>query len=269
MTRFIQHLVDGSIENVSDAEDDAHVLTILLRKSRSDLIIANRCVLQTHRSNQIYITGPKHGTWRSIAHSNFECLRVFFSQDVLRECYEARHGRPHDRDLSLLQVASIEDSVLRHLAQCFVAARSYDEGTGPCFLECLGLAFASRLVELHARGPSIISAQPISLSQGRMRLAKDYIEANLNVPLHLKELSGIAGLSRLQFARQFKLATGLSPYAYILNRRIERAQHLLAQDADSIVDIALQLGFGSQGHFTTVFRKRTGLTPAAWRRSRD
>ena len=269
VTRFVQYPVDVSIENVSDVEDDAHVLTVLLRKSQAELIIGNRCVLQTHRSDRMYMTGPKHGTWRSLAHSHFECLRVFLSQEVLRECYEERHGALHDRDLSFFQIASVEDPVLRHLAQCFVETRGYDERYGPCFLDCLGLAFASRLVELHARGRLIRGAKPSSLSSDRMRLVKDYIEANLSAPLQLAELSAIAGLSRLHFARQFKLSTGLSPYAYILERRIERAQQLLAHGAGSIVEIALQLGFGSQGHFTTVFRKRVGFTPAAWRKNRS
>jgi AraC family transcriptional regulator len=51
-----------------------------------------------------------------------------------------------------------------------------------------------------------------------------------------------------------------------LRKRIERAQQLLAATSGGLVDIALSVGFQTQAHFTTVFKKIAGSTPYQWRR---
>jgi AraC-like DNA-binding protein len=68
-------------------------------------------------------------------------------------------------------------------------------------------------------------------------------------------------------AAQFRLATGVSPHAYIIKRKVERATQLLLDEAFSIVDIALLLDFSSQAHFTQVFKKIIGNTPHRWRQN--
>ena len=68
------------------------------------------------------------------------------------------------------------------------------------------------------------------------------------------------------FAAQFRAATGHRPHEYLLFRRTERAKELL-RTAMPIVEVALTVGFQAQSHFTTVFRRLTGDTPARWRRA--
>ena len=72
-------------------------------------------------------------------------------------------------------------------------------------------------------------------------------------------------MSQYRFARGFKKATGFSPHKYLILQRIERAENLLHQDKLSIAEISYQLGFTSQSHFTTTFRKMTGVTPKYYR----
>jgi AraC family transcriptional regulator len=60
-------------------------------------------------------------------------------------------------------------------------------------------------------------------------------------------------------------ATGTRPHDYVLRRRIERAQDLLRNSETGLVDIALGVGFQSQSHFTTVFKRFVGETPHRWR----
>jgi len=69
----------------------------------------------------------------------------------------------------------------------------------------------------------------------------------------------------MHFAAQFRAATGLRPHEFVLRRRIERAQSLLLQSRLTSLDIALSTGFRSQAHFTTVFKRLVGETPARWR----
>jgi AraC family transcriptional regulator len=84
-------------------------------------------------------------------------------------------------------------------------------------------------------------------------------------PLTLVDLAGAAGLSRMHFAAQFRAATGLRPHEYMLRRRVEKARCLLATSEMPIAEVAFSVGFCSQAHFTTVFRRFSGLTPNRWR----
>ena len=83
--------------------------------------------------------------------------------------------------------------------------------------------------------------------------------------LSLTQLAALARLSSDHFAAQFRRSTGLPPHRYLLQRRIERAKELLAADGMSLAEIGYALGFPSQAHFTTTFRKLVGTTPGAYR----
>jgi AraC family transcriptional regulator len=72
----------------------------------------------------------------------------------------------------------------------------------------------------------------------------------------------------MHFAAQFRAATGLRPHEYLLRRRIERAQEMLVGTSMSLVDVALSVGFQTQAHFTSVFKRYAGQPPRAWRESR-
>jgi AraC family transcriptional regulator len=74
-------------------------------------------------------------------------------------------------------------------------------------------------------------------------------------------------MSYFHFSRTFKQSIGKSPNNYIVSRRIENAKRLLANSNSPIADIALQVGFASQSHFTTMFRRLTGRTPKVFRRA--
>jgi AraC-like DNA-binding protein len=87
----------------------------------------------------------------------------------------------------------------------------------------------------------------------------------LSEPISLADLARVAGLSPMHFAAQFRLATGHRPHEYLQLRRIERAKRLLLQPNVSLIDIALQVGFRTQSHFTTVFKRYIGKAPSHWR----
>jgi AraC family transcriptional regulator len=101
-----------------------------------------------------------------------------------------------------------------------------------------------------------------------LRRVLDYVEAQLEQGLSLRDLAAVAGLSPYHFARVFKRSTGSSPHRYVLRRRIERAKRHLAAGELPLAAVALTCGFGSQSHFTAHFRTATGLTPRQFARCR-
>jgi len=73
-------------------------------------------------------------------------------------------------------------------------------------------------------------------------------------------------MSPYHFARLFKRSTGASPHRFLVRRRIEQAAALLAAQPLPIGEIARSVGFRTPSHFTTTFRRVTGITPTAYRR---
>ena len=130
------------------------------------------------------------------------------------------------------------------------------------------LALVASLVETLMPAPPAYtcrSAVP-GLSNRRLMRVLAYIDAHIGESITLANLATTAGLSRMYFARQFRASTGIRPHEYVLRKRIERAQQLLTATSDALVDIALTVGFQTQAHFTTVFKKIVGNTPRQWRR---
>lgn len=104
------------------------------------------------------------------------------------------------------------------------------------------------------------------LSPWRLRRVTEFIEDNYARVIRLQELAGLAGLSETYFCSAFKASTGMSPHAWQMECRIAHAQKLLLKAHTPLPHIAALVGFSDQAHFTRVFKKRTGTTPAAWLR---
>lgn len=94
----------------------------------------------------------------------------------------------------------------------------------------------------------------------------EYIEARLDREVSLTDLAQLARMPVDTFARHFRAETGMAPYAYVLERRIRRAEALLKSSDMPISIMALELGFSSQSHLTSTFRRLTGITPYLYRR---
>lgn len=95
--------------------------------------------------------------------------------------------------------------------------------------------------------------------------AIEYINENLTKDLTLAEIAHVAEMNPYYFSCAFKQSTGIPPHRYVMNSRIERAKKLLMDDELPLVEVGLSVGFQNQSHFTTLFHKRTGVTPKAFR----
>lgn len=95
--------------------------------------------------------------------------------------------------------------------------------------------------------------------------AKDLADARFTEPLTVEDMAGAAGLSRAHFSAEFKRAFGVSPHAYLLTRRLERAAAMLKDTDNSVAEICFSVGLRSVGSFTTSFKRAFGVTPTAYR----
>ena len=94
-----------------------------------------------------------------------------------------------------------------------------------------------------------------------MEKAIRFIDENFVYPLSLEEIAREVSLSPVYFHNRFRNATGRTPHAYVLEKRIKKAENLLATANFSISQVAYECGFSSQSYFTYAFKKAKGLSP--------
>jgi AraC-like DNA-binding protein len=100
----------------------------------------------------------------------------------------------------------------------------------------------------------------------RMRRSiEEYIDLHLEKDLSVEELASHLGISTSYFARSFRSSVGLAPHAYVMRRRLLRAQELLASTDLPLIDIALATGFADQSHFCRRFHQVMGMPPRTFR----
>jgi AraC-like DNA-binding protein len=103
------------------------------------------------------------------------------------------------------------------------------------------------------------------LSAGTMRRVREYVEVHLGESINLGMLAAVAGLSVHHFAREFKQSAGVTPHHYLTQKRVGRAQEMLAQTDLALSEIAYATGFSDQGHLARHFRRLLGTTPREFR----
>ena len=99
------------------------------------------------------------------------------------------------------------------------------------------------------------------LSDVELQLCIDYADSMIEKRLDLSTWAEVLGMSAPEFARRFQMHTGQAPYTWFIDRRIDRAKQLLRDPRLSIANIALEVGFYGQSHFTSAFQRRAGLSP--------
>ena len=100
-----------------------------------------------------------------------------------------------------------------------------------------------------------------------LRRVRDRIDREYAQPLDVEALARGANMSSGHLSRQFRLAYGESPYAYLMTRRIERAMALLRRGDLSVTEVCFEVGCSSLGTFSTRFTELVGMSPSAYRRS--
>ncbi|ANS42151.1 AraC family transcriptional regulator [Serratia inhibens] len=95
--------------------------------------------------------------------------------------------------------------------------------------------------------------------------AREMIDDEPDSPLTLAELAAEACLSQYQLLRGFKRRTGLTPHAYLLQRRLLLARRLILA-GDELAEVANACGFADQSHMTRLFVRSFGYTPGSFSR---
>jgi AraC family transcriptional regulator len=151
------------------------------------------------------------------------------------------------------------------LAAAFQGAAKLDPQQRPDYLEGLTQALFACLIESqHFKLPTNERVSSKPLGDSAFVRCSEFADARLGGRLRLHEWAAVVDMNVSEFARAFRKRTSQSPYAWLLNRRVDYAKRLLQQENFSLAEVALRAGFYSQSHFTEAFRRRVGCPPARW-----
>jgi len=181
-----------------------------------------------------------------------------FMEPIVAEAYNGN-------GVVLPPLIGISDPHIANVADAW--RRELDEGGPGGRLYSEGLATVLALHLLRTYGEGTPHSQPAKGGLGAFRLNRviEHIDANLEADFGLRDLAAIAEVSPGYFGEAFKASTGLTPFRFILERRVRRAKELLLDRGIPIAEVALQVGFANQSHFTVNFKKITGSTPSRFR----
>ncbi len=115
--------------------------------------------------------------------------------------------------------------------------------------------------QLFDRYGSLERQKVVPLGNQSLGTLKDYLMANLDQAVRLDSLSELCQLSPTQFQRHFKAQTGMTPYAWFARLRLEQGMKLL-QAGQCGTDVAHQIGFYDQAHFSKAFKQTYGVSPS-------
>ncbi len=93
-----------------------------------------------------------------------------------------------------------------------------------------------------------------------------YLDRNYVHPINLDALSKMHHISKYHLSREFKKYIGFSPIEYLISLRVQHAAILLAQTDLKVEEVCVRSGFGNLSNFIEQMKKKTGLTPAGYRK---
>jgi AraC-like DNA-binding protein len=158
------------------------------------------------------------------------------------------------------------DPVVAHLGSVLLPAFQRPSEVSTLFIDHITLALFTHLSGSYGGGRGSVPFTKGGMTRLQANRAKEFLAAHCAADISLVDAARACGLSRGHFTRAFRVATGLTPHQWLQRYRVDAAKHLLLKPHMSIAAIATTCGFADQSHFTRVFSRLVGDSPASWRR---
>ncbi|MBB3009834.1 MULTISPECIES: AraC family transcriptional regulator [Cupriavidus] len=168
--------------------------------------------------------------------------------------------RPQGKQLYFPQTVINDDDTMRLIYEAHICSESRDTSQ---------LERASRLTQavyqLASRhGQSLRPIERLIPIPGAVKRAREYIDAYVTENPSLESIARVAGMSPFHLIRAFRKAVGVAPHAYLVQRRVELAKHLLLKGRP-LRQVAVEVGYYDQGHLSREFSRFFGVPPSVAR----
>ncbi len=193
-----------------------------------------------------------------------QTLNLVFGVDQLRGLAD-REWKHYGRTIEIAPVYHQTTPEVVALGQSLAALLRAPRTGNDLYAETLWTQLAIQLLWNFSSLPRDHKESEERLSDVRLQRVIDYLDALLASEISLIDLADLAGLSPNYFLSAFKKATGKTPHRFLTEKRVAKACELLANPQIPIVNVALAVGYSSQSHLTTVFRRFMKTTPASYR----
>ncbi|WP_087005788.1 helix-turn-helix domain-containing protein [Rhizobium sullae] len=250
--------------------------------------------VMTPASDRGFVVGVSSlgGHTRRIFHEHHATTHDFTDNSIyirdLSQAYKADLGGPFDFVLFEISPASLsriaddaempgvtslsadtasKDIVLANLARALIPALEKPDEANTLFVDQMTTAIGTYLVQRYGGQAARTADRLRRLSRAHEDLAKGLLLENLDGNVSISEVAQMCNLSRGYFIRAFRETTGMTPYQWVLRKRIDRARDLLRASDAALAEVAIACGFSDQSHFTRVFADIVGTTPGSWRRN--
>jgi len=173
-----------------------------------------------------------------------------------------------ERDIKSVEVLlkfAVEDRSMTWLLHSLKEALYEPVGHADLKVEHIARALAADVLRKHISKPREAPVAQYPLAGTQAKLVADYIREHLSSKILLKDLTALTGLSQTVFLSRFRASFGLSPYRYVIEKRVHRARKLLGKPSLPIAQIAVLCGFADQAHLTVTFKRIVGMTPTRYR----
>ncbi len=262
-SRWVGHAID-ECEQEAEIPADCHVIGIALQPMAAITVYAGQKLITDGylARGSVRVNGPGLAM-RGIFRGAYDELHLHVPNEMIAEYASAECNQT--RITPLIGEHPVVNPVIERLARSMIHAEELGGSFGQSYVDGISLAITAQLLGGNSSSARAFRPRVSGLSKWRLKRASEYVNANLSEPISLADIAAAAGLSRMHFAAQFRVATGLRPHEFLLRKRIEHAQKLLLTTRMPLVEIALDTGFKTQAHFTTVFVRLVGETPNVWR----
>ena len=158
-----------------------------------------------------------------------------------------------------------DDPLLERLAERLRWGAAHARPVDPLYLQTTVQTLAVRLLRAYTPAAPAAPDAAGCLSPPRLHRVQRYVRAHLDAALDLDDLAQEVGVSKYHFSRRFKARTGQSPYQFVIYERVRAARRQLRETTQPLAQVAYNVGFSSQSHFTRTFKQHVGVPPGAYR----
>ncbi len=171
-------------------------------------------------------------------------------------------------ELKFLNNYNIRDGGLKNIVELFFFEVESGGKNGLSYLQNILSLLANYYINNYSNAADLQNNSLASskINSSAIEKIDQFIHDNFDQHITIEQLAQLLNYSKYYFLREFKKFTGITPYQYILDKKMRKAKELLANKSNTIAAVTYDLGFNDQSYFTNVFKSHFGLTPGQFQK---